>query len=66
MGETRGSPTVSTKLRRIAEQAKRHPERAFTTLAHHIDIDWLREAYRRIRKDGAKGVDRAPAESPKP
>jgi group II intron reverse transcriptase/maturase len=30
---------------------------AFTTLAHHMDIDWLREAYRRTRKDGAKGVD---------
>ena len=30
---------------------------AFTTLAHHIDIDWLREAYRRTRKDGAAGVD---------
>ena len=30
---------------------------AFTTLAHHIDIDWLKEAYRRTRKDGAVGVD---------
>lgn len=30
---------------------------AFSTLAHHIDIDWLKEAYRRTRKDGATGVD---------
>jgi group II intron reverse transcriptase/maturase len=30
---------------------------AFTTLAHHIDVEWLREAYRRTRKDGATGVD---------
>lgn len=30
---------------------------AFTTLAHHIDVEWLREAYRRTRKDGAMGVD---------
>jgi RNA-directed DNA polymerase len=30
---------------------------AFTTLAHHIDIDWLLEAYRQTRKDGAVGVD---------
>lgn len=29
----------------------------FTTLAHHIDMDWLQEAYRRTRKDGAQGVD---------
>jgi group II intron reverse transcriptase/maturase len=28
-----------------------------TTLAHHIDVDFLREAYRRTRKDGAVGVD---------
>ena len=33
------------------------PQAALTTLAHHIDIDWLREAYRRTRKDGARGVD---------
>ncbi len=30
---------------------------AFTTLAHNIDMEWLREAYRRARKDGATGVD---------
>ena len=30
---------------------------AFTSLAHLIDIAWLREAYRRTRKDGAAGVD---------
>jgi group II intron reverse transcriptase/maturase len=33
------------------------PEMAFTNLAHHMDIDWLREAHRRTRKDGAAGVD---------
>jgi group II intron reverse transcriptase/maturase len=37
------------------------PDVALTTLAHHIDIDWLREAYRRTRKDGATGVDRQSA-----
>ena len=30
---------------------------AFRTLAHLIDMNWLREAYRRTRKDGAAGVD---------
>lgn len=29
----------------------------FTTLAHHMDMDWLREAYRRTNKHGAAGVD---------
>jgi retron-type reverse transcriptase len=33
------------------------PKVALTTLAHHIDIEWMREAYRRTRKDGAVGVD---------
>jgi group II intron reverse transcriptase/maturase len=33
------------------------PSTALRTLAHHIDIEWLREAHRRVRKDGATGVD---------
>src|SRR5262249_43167487 len=48
---------VSTKQRRIAELARQCPEMGFTSLGHLIDIDWLREAYRRTRKDGAVGVD---------
>ena len=35
---------------------------ALTTLAHHIDISWLHEAFQRTRKDGAPGVDRQTAE----
>lgn len=62
MTETSGSPTISTKLERIAKLAREAPEMAFTTLAHHIDIGWLREAYRRTRKDGATGVDGQTAE----
>jgi len=49
--------TVSPKLERIAKLAKEAPDMAFTSLAHHIDIDWLREAYKRTRKNGATGVD---------
>lgn len=30
---------------------------AFTTLAHHMDLEWMLEAFRRTRKDGAAGVD---------
>jgi len=48
---------VSTRLQRIAMLAREDPERAFLSLAHHIDVDLLREAYRRTRKDGAAGVD---------
>ena len=37
--------------------AKDHPERAFTNLAHHMDLSLMREAFRRTRKGGAVGVD---------
>jgi group II intron reverse transcriptase/maturase len=49
--------TVSTRLQRIAELAREDPKRAFVSLAHHITIEWLREAHARTRKDGAAGVD---------
>jgi len=54
--------TVSTKCQRIAELAREAPEMLFTSLSHHIDIAWLKEAYRRTRKDGATGVDRQTAQ----
>ena len=49
--------TVSTKQARIAMLAKKMPGTAMRSLAHHMDLDWLREAARRTRKDGAVGVD---------
>ncbi len=45
------------KLQRIARMAREHPSRAFTNLAHYIDLDFLREAFRQTRKDRAPGVD---------
>jgi group II intron reverse transcriptase/maturase len=33
------------------------PDAGFTSLAYHIDLEWLKEAYGRTRKDGATGVD---------
>lgn len=48
---------VLPKLQRIAKLAREAPEMAFTTLAHHIDVELLHAAYRRTRKDGAVGVD---------
>jgi group II intron reverse transcriptase/maturase len=57
MMETQDSPNISTKQERIAELAKRKPGEALRTLAHHIDIEWLREAFERTRKSGAAGID---------
>ena len=48
---------VSTKRQRIAELARQSPQMGFTSLAYFIDLDWLREAFDRTRKDGAVGVD---------
>jgi RNA-directed DNA polymerase len=51
------SEITSTKQRRIAELAKQMPDRQMYSLSHHIDIQWMHEAYRRTRKDGSAGVD---------
>ena len=48
--------SVSTKQQRIAQLAKQSPEMVFTSLAYHMDIEWLEEAYRRTKKNGAAGT----------
>ena len=48
---------VLTKQRRIALLAAESPQMAFTSLNHYLDLDWLREAFRRTRKNGAPGID---------
>jgi RNA-directed DNA polymerase len=58
----RNSTIVSTKQERIAGLAKQSPQMAFTSLAYLMDIDWLKDAYQRTRKDGAVGVDGVTAE----
>jgi retron-type reverse transcriptase len=37
--------------------AQKHWQEPLTTLAHHMDLNWLAEAYRRVRKDAAPGID---------
>lgn len=61
MGDTSRSQTVSTVLQRIAEQAVRYPEMVFTTLAHKIGVEFLREAYSQTNKSGAPGLDKVTA-----
>jgi len=46
MAETLRSTPVSTKSQRIAELASHRPPLRLTTLAHHIDLDWLYEGTR--------------------
>jgi RNA-directed DNA polymerase len=49
--------SVSTRQQRIAELARQSPQMGFTSLAHHLDLEWLWRAFQRTRKDGAVGVD---------
>lgn len=60
-----GAPTpitMYTKLQRIAKQASDAPHLVFNNLAHLVDLELLREAYKRTRKSGAPGIDRMTAE----
>jgi RNA-directed DNA polymerase len=37
--------------------ARAHRDRAFASLHHVLDLNWMLEAYRTTRKDGAAGID---------
>lgn len=56
-GEKRPLTSVSTRQQHIAEMARKHAGSPLTTLSHHLDMLWLREAYGRVRRDSAPGVD---------
>ena len=46
---------VLTKQNRIAEIAKKY--QALVSLHHHMDMDWMQEAFKRIKPDTSPGVD---------
>lgn len=54
--EAMESKDVYTKQQQIARDARDLPQVSFTSLAYHMDVAWLKEAYQRTRKDGAVGV----------
>lgn len=60
--ESKPKDYVSTKQQRIAENAKKLPDVSFCSLAHHIDIHWLYQAFEKTRKDGALGIDNQSAD----
>ena len=57
MEDTSRSQPISTQIQEIAKQAIEYPEMVFTTLAHRIDVEWLRGAYRQTNKSSAAGID---------
>ncbi len=56
-GEQQPPTSVSTRQQHIAVMAKKHAGSPLTTLSHNLDQVWLREAYGRVRRDSAPGVD---------
>lgn len=54
---------VSTVQERIVEMAKRYPNRGLTSLNRYLTEDWLKEAFRKIRKEAVSGVDGTDAET---
>jgi RNA-directed DNA polymerase len=57
MTGARTPENMSPGLLRVMERARRHPSERQFSLAYLIDVDALRRAYGRIRKDAAVGVD---------
>jgi len=48
---------MSTELSRIAKLAKEDKKKQFLSIAHHLTVDLLFEAYTNLRKDARAGVD---------
>ncbi len=54
----RSGEPVGTKLRRIAEKARKEPAFKFTSLYHLMNEELLRGCFKRLRNDAAAGIDK--------
>jgi group II intron reverse transcriptase/maturase len=54
---TQGGISAATYLQRIGQRAKEKKEERFTNLLSHIKLPLLKEAYQRLKKRAAAGVD---------
>jgi len=54
---TESAKSVSTQQRRIAELAEYYQREGLSTLGHYLDREWMKEAYGRVRRESAPGVD---------
>src|SRR4029453_1001639 len=53
----RGRIKMSTALLKIAAKAKQDPTTRFTSLAHILTPEFLRETWRQLNRKGASGID---------
>jgi retron-type reverse transcriptase len=49
--------SVSTRKQRIVLAAQKFRHEPLTALSHHMDLNWICEAYRQVRKNAATGID---------
>jgi len=57
MRRTPSRVNMCSGLERVRERAKAEKKERFTALLHHVDVDLLRTAYYRLKRDAAPGVD---------
>ena len=57
MRRTLSRVNMSSGLERVRERAKAGKKERFTALLHLVDVDLLRTAYFRLKRDAAPGVD---------
>jgi RNA-directed DNA polymerase len=48
---------MSTQLRKIAAKAKQDSQGRFTSLAHRLTPEFLRDTWRQLNRKGASGID---------
>ena len=54
---TRSRSILPANLARVNDAAKRSRQTGFTALLHHVDVEALGRAFRRLRRRAAPGVD---------
>lgn len=54
---TQGRQAAATVMQRIGQRTKEQPKERFTNLLSHLKVPLLKEAYLRLRKQAAAGVD---------
>lgn len=49
--------SVSTRRQRIVLAAQKNRHEPLTALNHHMELNWMAEAYRGVRRNAAPGID---------
>ena len=61
--ELSSKTNTATKLVLIAKKAQEQPQLKFTSLLHHVNVDFLKDCYKQLKRGKAAGVDGRTLES---